>query len=124
MRRTSILRCAAGIAAAALTGCNWLDASDAVHNPNQPTSATTDQLMVSTQTALTMNYTSDLARTACVWMQQCAGTERQYLQLGVYDYGEDSFDIPFSIVYTGGGLIDLRRMEDNAGDSLKTVGGI
>src|SRR4051812_17391864 len=84
--------------------CNWLSAPDATTNPNQPTVANADQLLVASETALNQQYTSDLARTACVWMQQCAGTDRQYRQLGLYQYGEDAYNGPFSQVYTGGGL--------------------
>jgi hypothetical protein len=109
-----------------LTGCSdFLSARDATTNPNQPTVANADQLLVASETALNQQYTSDLARTACVWMQQCAGTDRQYKQLGVYEYGEDAYNGPFSQVYTGGGLLDLRKiqtMADSAGDQV--YGGI
>lgn len=116
------LRAAAALALAASLACSdWLSAPEAVKNPNEPTTATINQLFVAAQTSLTVQYTSDLARTACVWMQQCAGTERQYQELGLYRYGEDSYDAPFSLVYTGGGLIDLRRMQtlaDSSGDQV------
>jgi starch-binding outer membrane protein, SusD/RagB family len=104
---------------------DFLSASDAVTNPNQPTVATADQLLVATETALNQQYTSDLARTVCVWMQQCGGTDRQYRSLGLYQYGEDAYNGPFSQVYTGGGLLDIRTMQtvaDTSGD--KVYGGI
>jgi hypothetical protein len=120
------LRAAAVLALAGSLACSdWLTAPDAVKNPNEPTAATINQLFVGAQTSLTVQYTSDLARTACIWMQQCAGTERQYQELGLYRYGEDSYDAPFSLVYTGGGLIDIRRMQalaDSSGDEV--YGGI
>ena len=97
---------------------SFLDAPDATTNPNQPTVANADQLLVATETALNQQYTSDLARTFCVWMQQCAGTDRQYKDLGVYNYGEDAYNGPFSQVYTGGGLLDIRKIEAIA-DSAK-----
>ena len=97
---------------------SFLDSPDATTNPNQPTVATANQLLVATETALTQQYTSDLARTVCVWMQQCAGTDRQYRQLGLYEYGEDAYNGPFSQVYVGGGLLDIRKMEAIA-DSAK-----
>ncbi len=116
----------AGVATLALGACtSFLDAPDAVSNPNQPTTADINQLFVGTQTALTLQYTSDLARTVCIWLQQCAGTERQYGQLGVYDYGEDAYDASFAQIYTGGGLIDIRevvRRADEADDDI--FGGI
>jgi hypothetical protein len=116
----------AGVFVAGTTACgDWLTSPDAVQNPNQPTNATLNQLFVGAQTSISVQYASDLARTACVWMQQCAGTERQYQELGLYRYGEDSYDAPFSLVYTGGGLIDIRRMQtlaDSSGDEV--YGGI
>lgn len=127
MNLRKLTRTAAALAAAAtLASCNqWLTASDAELNPNQPTAANIDQLFVGAQTTLTLEYTSDLARTACMWMQQCAGTDRQYRDLGRYVYGEDSFNEGFEFVYTGGGLIDIRNIEslaDAAGDQV--YGGI
>ena len=106
------------------TGCsNWLSDPDAKTNPNQPTVASADQLLVSAQTAMTQQYTSDVARTVCVWMQQCAGTDRQYRQLGLYQYGEDAYNGPFNQVYSGGGLIDLRRIQQIADDANDQVYG-
>lgn len=105
--------------AALLTGAtsacsNWLSDPEATTNPNQPTEANADQLLVAAQTALTQQYTSDVARTVCVWMQQCAGTDRQYRQLGLYQYGEDAYNGPFSQIYTGGGLLDIRTIQQLA----------
>jgi len=119
-------RAIAGILAAGTLACSdWLTTPEAANNPNEPTDATINQLFVASQTSVSLQYSSDLARTACVWMQQCAGTERQYQELGLYRYGEDSYDAPFSLVYTGGGLIDIRHMQalaDESGD--KIYGGI
>jgi starch-binding outer membrane protein, SusD/RagB family len=108
------------------TGCsNWLSDPQATTNPNRPTVSTPDQLLVATETALTQQYTSDLARTVCVWMQQCAGTDRQYRSLGLYQYGEDAYNGPFGGIYTGGGLIDIRTIEARADSSKDQVyGGI
>jgi hypothetical protein len=108
-----------------MTACNWLSATDATTNPNRPTVANGDQLLVASQTALNQQYTSDLARTACVWMQQCAGTDRQYRQLGLYQYGEDAYNGPFNQVYIGGGLLDIRGIEARADTAKDQVyGGI
>jgi len=108
-----------------MTACNWLSATDATTNPNRPTVANADQLLVASETALNQQYTSDLARTVCVWMQQCAGTDRQYRQLGLYQYGEDAYNGPFNQLYTGGGLLDIRGIE-TAADTAKdqVYGGI
>jgi len=109
----------------ALGACNWLSATDATNNPNEPTVANANQLLVASQTAQTQQYTSDLARTVCVWMQQCAGTDRQYRQLAMYQYGEDAYNGTFAQIYTGGGLLDIRKIQqlaDTAGDNV--YGGI
>ena len=124
----SHLRALTGVLAlcASTAACSdWLTDPEAATNPNEPTTADINSVFVGAQTALTIQYTSDLARTACVWVQQCAGTERQYQLLGMYSYGEDSYDANFSQVYTGGGLIDLRRLQalaDSSGDAI--YGGI
>lgn len=115
MRIRYLGRLLAASAVAGSAACsNFLDAPEAVANPNQPTVAGLNQQFVATQTALTLQYTSDLARTACIWVQQCAGTERQYGQLGMYDYGEDAYNSSFAQVYTGGGLIDIKGVIDKA----------
>ena len=114
------------LCAGATVGCsNWLSDPEATTNPNQPTIADPAQLLVASQTALTQQYTSDVARTVCVWMQQCAGTDRQYRQLGVYQYGEDAYNGPFNQIYAAGGLVDIRRIQ-KLGDDAKdqTYGGI
>ena len=120
------LLCLAGVLLGGTSACsNFLDAPEATTNPNQPTAANTNQLLVATETAISQQYTSDLARTPCIWMQQCAGTDRQYRQLGVYEYGEDAYNGPFAQVYTGGGLLDVRKIQataDSAKDDL--TGGI
>ena len=111
--------------AGAMSACNWLSATDATTNPNRPTVANADQLLVASETALNQQYTSDLARTACVWMQQCAGTDRQYRQLGLYQYGEDAYNGPFNQMYIGGGLLDIRRIQAAADTAKDQVyGGI
>lgn len=110
---------------ASMACSDWLSEPDATTNPNQPTEANADQLFVAAQAALTQQYESDIARTVCVWMQQCAGTDRQYRLLGLYQYGEDSYNGPFNQTYTGGGLLDVRQIQalaDEAGDEV--YGGI
>lgn len=116
--RIRIVLLAALLTGATASCSNWLSDPDATENPNQPTVANADQLLVATETALNQQYTSDIARTVCVWMQQCAGTDRQYRLLGLYQYGEDAYNGPFSQVYTGGGLLDIRNIEAMA-DSAK-----
>jgi starch-binding outer membrane protein, SusD/RagB family len=126
MKTMNVKPLAVVLALCATTACSdWLTDPAAKANPNQPTTADINRLFVGAQTALTVQYTSDLARTACLWVQQCAGTERQYQQLGLYNYGEDAYDASFAQIYTGGGLIDIRRIQQLADSSNDAVyGGI
>ena len=55
-------------------------------NPNRPTVANNANLLVSAETNLSFQSESHLARTVCIWMQQCAGTNKQYLSLGLYNH--------------------------------------
>lgn len=78
-------------------------------DPNRPTSANREQLLMAVQASQIVQQTGAIARIAAMWTQQMAGTDRQYITLGNYDITEDDFTGQFSRVYTGGGLLDMRR---------------
>ncbi len=105
-----------------LAGCSdWLTAPKAKTDPNNPTTAGRDQLLVGVETAQTTLQTGDLARTLSLWVQSMSGTQRQYSLLDNYQFDEDAYSADWSLVYTGGGLIDIRTIESQAleaGDSL------
>jgi hypothetical protein len=44
-------------------------------------------------------------------MQQCSGTNKQYLALGTYIVGDDDYFVDWQDAYIRGGLVDLRRIE-------------
>jgi len=103
--------------ALASVGCNdYLTGSSLSGDPNNPTpaNATIDQLFVATQTSLTGQLTGELARAACMYTQQCAGTDRQYQAIGTYVVDEGTFAGSFDRFYTGGGLTDLRNIQQKA----------
>ncbi|HEX6535150.1 MAG TPA: SusD/RagB family nutrient-binding outer membrane lipoprotein [Gemmatimonadaceae bacterium] len=106
----------------ALGACNdWLTGTKLTNNPNSPTVAGTNQLLVGVQTGLTIVETGDLARILSMWTQQMAGIARQSQSLGVYNYDEDNFSPDWTQIYTGGGLIDIRSIDSQsvaAGDSV------
>ena len=107
------------LGAAACT--DYLSGPGLTESPNAPTAASRDQRLTAIQAAMTVQLTGTLARSACVWMQQCAGVDRQYSGLEVYAITEDDFDTEFSQVYGGGGLLDIRFIEADAakaGDSV------
>jgi hypothetical protein len=103
-------RTIAGVAAVAAlaTGCsNYLTTPDALNNPNSPTSASNQQRMTGVETNLTALLTGDIARTIAMFMNQFAGTDRQYSAYSLYQVGEDFTNGGFSTIYGGGGVIDL-----------------
>ena len=74
-------------------------------NPNRPIVASNAALLVSAETNLAFQAESHLARTVCVWMQQCSGTLKQYLSMGQYSVGDDDYYYDGWIdTYTRGGL--------------------
>ena len=105
-----------------LAGCSdWLTSPKANTDPNNPTTAGRDQLLVGTETGLTVIQTGDLARLLSMWVQSMAGTQRQYSILDNYQFDQDAFSPDWSLTYTGGGLIDIRSLESQAlevGDTL------
>jgi len=89
-------------------------------NPNQPLTATDANLLVSAQTSMTGLQEGHLARTICVWLQQCSGPLRDFNDLSLYIVGDDDYFIEWKQVYTRGGLKDLRTIQSRAlaaGDS-------
>src|SRR5438477_6931879 len=80
------------LVAVASTACDsFLTGPGLTEDPNAPTQASRDQLFVSFQAAQFTQFEGALSRTACIFVQQCAGTDRQYLSLGEYNFTEDDF---------------------------------
>jgi hypothetical protein len=110
------------LAAGALAGCNdFIAAPSAVANPNNPTQASNNQLLVGVEVNQTALLTGDLARTIGLWMQQFSGTQGQYVSYATYVVAEDFTDGAWGTIYQGGGLQDLRLIQsraDASGDSV------
>ena len=87
-------------------------------DPNNATAVTVDQLFTAVQVNGYRQFSGHLARTAAMWMQQMAGTDRQYQQYDRYIFSEDDYDGEFDNWYTGGGLIDIRRIIKIANEQL------
>ena len=67
---------AAGLAAAALAlgGCrSFLESDKSVADPNNPTNASTNQLLVGASANLMGLEESSMAMIICQWVQQCGG---------------------------------------------------
>lgn len=97
-----------------LAGCDFITGPGLTTNPNAPSSASRDQRLVAVQTAMTVQLTGTLARAACMWIQQCAGVDRQYATLEKYNTTHDDFDTEWQQVYGGGGLVDARFIQSDA----------
>ncbi len=96
--------------------CSDLSGPKLSDDPNSPTEASNPSLFVAAQVNMFLLQESHLARTICMWMQQCAGVAQQYLANAVYQATEDEYYTQWSQIYSGGGLVDLRIIERQALD--------
>jgi hypothetical protein len=116
--RSSFLQLGLGaLLALGSLGCNdYLRGTGLSGDPNNPSpaDATMDELFVAAQASLGGQLTGELARGACMFMQQCAGTDRQYQAIGKYSVDASVFASSFDRFYTGGGLVDLRTIQQKA----------
>src|SRR5256885_12693644 len=108
--------------ALAAAGCgNFLTGDKLTNDPNNPSQATALQLFVGVQSNMFSAQENSVAMTVCMWMQQCMGVGGRFVdQFAHYTVNEFSWDGNWFQVYTGGGLVDLRKIEAAkraAGDS-------
>src|SRR5256714_2924704 len=109
--------------ALAAAGCgNFLTGDKLTNDPNNPSQATAQQLFLGVQSNMFSAQENSVAMTVCMWMQQCMGVGGRFVdQFAHYTVNEFSWDGNWFEVYTGGGLIDLRKIEASeraAGDSV------
>lgn len=109
MRTQSWMGRAAGVAllGGMLGACDFIDIAGS--NPNIISEPRIDQLWVGAQVNSYLIAEGQIARVAAVWTQQLAGTDRQFSLLDTYEFTENELDGEFSSIYTGGGIVDLRR---------------
>lgn len=118
----------AAICAAAVTGCSdFLSGPSVETDPNNPTpdQATANQLFVAFQAAQYTNFEGTLAYTVCIWMHQCAAAPQsgRFLdQQGTfYIMDPTTFDGQFQDLYLGGGLLDIRTIQQKADEASDPV---
>jgi len=108
------------------TACNdFLTGGKVSDNPNLPTAASARQLFVGVQSAQFAFQEGTVAMMMCEWVQACNGTNSRFMQQAAqYVFGESSNIAAnggdWILVYGGGGLTDIRQVEDKAiaaGDS-------
>jgi len=111
----------AGLATGTTACDNFLTGPGISDDPNNPTTATPTSLFVAAQANMYVQMENHLARVICLWMQACSGQGPQYGILGLYGTGADEFYGFWAATYGGGGLLDLRRIQDRTlqqGDSV------
>jgi hypothetical protein len=106
-----------GAAAALLVGVacsDFLSGDELTTDPNRPSEATTSQLLTAVQVQQFIQHTGALARLHSMWTQQMAGVDRQYIQQALYQITEDDFSPQWDAFYGGGGLEDMRLIQERA----------
>lgn len=78
-------------------------------NPNEPSTATADQQFVGFQAFAFSALTGDLNRLISLWMQQMAGTGRQWAGYDQYVVTENDFTM--GAFYAQGGFVDIRGVQ-------------
>ena len=96
-----------------LVGCDsFLTGPGVSENPNSAVTVTPNQLFVAMQATQFVQNEGQLARTAAMYVQQLSGTFNQQLAYGSqYQMGEQEFIAWWADIYTGGGLVDLRKIQ-------------
>src|SRR5258706_15580198 len=119
------LRIALAVAALTVTavGCNpFLTGEGLNSDPNSPITATRQTLFMGVQANTFGQQESSVALTSCMWMQQCTGNGGRFVEeFGKYVIDEGSHSFDFNSVYTGGGLIDIRKIEASAAAAPDSV---
>lgn len=110
-------------ATALVTACGdqFLTGGELSNDPNRPTQATSGQLLTGIQAATWALLASDPARISALWAQQLQGVIQQYFSYYTYDVSPQVTNGFQSSVYTGGGLVDIRRLEQQAAAAHDTV---
>ena len=91
-------------------GCdNWIEGYD--DDPNSTQEASIENLMTASQVNIFNFSENHLARSVSIWMQQMAGTDRQYKSLGLYTFEENDYSASWQSVYINGGLRDLKKIQ-------------
>ena len=102
-------------------GCNnWIEGYD--DDPNSSPEVSIDNLFTASQVNMFNFSENHLARSVAIWMQQMAGTDRQYKTLGLYTFEENDYSSSWQSVYINGGMKDLRKIQTMSDDEgLKGV---
>ena len=111
-----------GLCLTGMLGCrDFLLADNAINDPNNPTAATKDQLLVGAESNLMGVEENHLPQVVCEWMQQCGGIGGRFVDVeGAYVIQDGSFEGSWDAIYSQGGLVQLRQLQAQA-DATKDL---
>ena len=89
-------------------------------NPNKPSTAAADQQFVGFQAFTFYVLTGDVNRLISLWMQQMAGTGRQWAGYDQYVVTENDFTM--GAFYAQGGFLDIRGVQSKVQDDKLYLG--
>src|SRR5688572_22524296 len=114
--RRFLLIALGGLLVASASGCTDFLTKEGVgsdKDPNNPRQATRDQLFVAAQAAQFGMQEANIGMFACLLMQQCGGVGGRFVQFrGWYFFTEVDANGEFIQAYGGGGLLDLRTIQE------------
>ncbi|MDQ3605926.1 MAG: SusD/RagB family nutrient-binding outer membrane lipoprotein [Gemmatimonadota bacterium] len=113
-KKWSALSALALLGSLAACGDDYLTGEDLDTDPNRPVVASRDQLFVGMQVRQFIFHEGHITRVLAMWLQQMAGTDRQYITLDKYEITESDFSPQFSALYIGGGLLDMNKIQADA----------
>lgn len=91
----------------AVAGCGFIEPVTA--NPNAVPNANLDQLFVGVQVNGYLQEEGQTSRLASVWLQQMAGTDRQFSSMDQYVFTENDVSAQYVDIFGGGGMVDMRK---------------
>ena len=112
MRRLVTFSLAASLMVFGVSCSNFLSSDKVKLDPNNPSTATANQLFVAVQGGQFAQQEGIIALISCLWTQSCTGTSNFLQTLEKYDIAsEDTPSAAFSSIYEGGGLVDIKQIE-------------
>jgi hypothetical protein len=113
MRNSSKILIAGFVLASVTTGCgDFLSGPKLTTDPNKQTETRTpDQYFVPIQANAWFLNEGQIARISAIWHQQMAGVQRQFSSFDLYSVGEADMEGEWGSFYTGGGIIDARKLQ-------------
>jgi len=100
---------------------DYLTGGELTTDPNRPTVATSQQYFVGAQSATWALLGSDPPRLAGLWVQQFEGGNIQYEAAYDYDITDQTTNGFHQALYTTGGFVDIRKVENQARAEKNTI---